>query len=407
MGEWPYEDPVTRVDRHLETLFERLRGHAEFMSAETFIGLDEDHPDPLLGSSAETILPRGGLLLMYGEGGSGKTTLTIDAACHLAAGIAWLGLEVPHPTRVLLIENEGPRANFRRLLREKYEAWTGPEFLPNLDVLVEPWARFTLAEEDHRIALSEHVAQTATEIVVMGPLATVGMAGGGTPDDINAFEGLLLQTRALLKRPLAFWIVHHENKAGDVSGAWDRVPDTLAHVQGIGNGHTKLVWRKARWSSANHRQAVELAWSEGRSFELHEPPPRDLYAEMLAAFMHADGWRTAREAGMLIRVSLEEARKILTELARRGQLRYEVGPSGRHRNARCWRLSSDLGDLDHLRSPHPPGSSGVGDPSPLPSVGGGDGDHLRAPQPKGDRKDSDQVDLLPPADAFPEPPIEW
>jgi AAA domain len=341
MEAWPptTEDAVAETDRQLATLVEQLHERVRIVTFEQFVSDAEEMPEPLLGTAEETLLPQDGMLLMYGDGGAGKTTLTIDAVCHLGAGIDWLGFEVAKPRRVTLIENEGPRGKFRQILAEKAAHWNGAPFVQNVDVLEQPWTRFTLGDEDHRMALAEHVSKTNTDVVVMGPLATLGMIGGGTPDEISAFERLLRLTRAFVQRAFAFWVVHHENKAGDVSGAWERVPDTLAHVQGIGNGHTKLVWRKARWSSANHGRSFELNWTDGRSFELYEVPERNLYEEMLAAFIHADAWRTADEAGKLIGVRRQEARKILAELVRQGSMKYESGPLGRHPNAHCWRLA--------------------------------------------------------------------
>ena len=55
------------------------------------------------------LTPSGGLALIGGQAGSGKTTFAIDAAFHLAGGVDWLGWKVPEPLRVLVIENEGPR----------------------------------------------------------------------------------------------------------------------------------------------------------------------------------------------------------------------------------------------------------------------------------------------------------
>lgn len=141
---------------------------------------------------------------------------------------------------ITLIENEGPRGKFRQMLSEKTASWRGADFTANVHILEEPWTRFTLQDETHRRELSTHISTTDTDVVVMGPLATLGMVGGGTPDEISTFERLLTALRALLERPISFWIVHHENKAGDVSGAWERVPDTLCHVQARGNGHTAL-----------------------------------------------------------------------------------------------------------------------------------------------------------------------
>src|SRR5262245_38616633 len=222
------------------------------------------------------------MLLMYGDGGAGKTTLTIDAVSHLSSGTSWLGIEVERPVRTLLIENEGPRGKFRQVLFEKNESWNGhAPFSGNVAVLEESWTRFTLQNEQHRQAVAVQVSQQEIDLIVMGPLATLGMVGGGTPDEISTFERLLRGLRELLLRPIAFWIVHHENKAGDVSGAWERVPDTLCHVQPQGNGHTRIHWQKARWSSESHGKSVNLIWGEGRSFEVAEKPERDPYEEML------------------------------------------------------------------------------------------------------------------------------
>lgn len=337
-----------------------------------FISVEEETAEPLLGSKTETLLPADGMLLMYGDGGAGKTTLTVDMAVHLGSGTSWLGIEVQRPVTLTLIENEGPRGKFRQMLSEKTASWEGAEFASNIHVLEEPWTRFTLQDESHRVGLSSHITQTNTDVVVMGPLATLGMVGGGTPDEINVFERLLAKLRNLLARPISFWIVHHENKSGDVSGAWERVPDTLVHVQARGNGHTTLHWRKARWSSEAHGTSIDLTWEPGRSFALVEEVERDPYVEMLEAFKKKDEWRTAKESGKLIALSEEQAKKVLAELVRRGEMVYEKGPSGRHGSAHCWRLKGALIDLAHLSAPSDfPPSEGAPEHSPLPLREGG------------------------------------
>jgi hypothetical protein len=47
--------------------------------------------EPLVGGSDSNLIPEGGLVMVYGDGGAGKTTLTADLEMHLAAGDAWLG----------------------------------------------------------------------------------------------------------------------------------------------------------------------------------------------------------------------------------------------------------------------------------------------------------------------------
>jgi hypothetical protein len=312
----------------------------EFDSWPEFRSFEEVASEALLGTRSDTILPADGIVLLYGDGGAGKTTLTLDAVVHMADARDWLGLEVARPVSSLVIENEGPRAKFRQIIGEKLDTLNGSDAGERLFILREPWSRFTLADGGLREDVAAIVRERNLDVVVLGPLATVGMVGGGTPDEISRFEGLLRELRALVDRPVAFWIVHHENKSGDVSGAWERVPDTLVHVQGAGNGHTRFVFRKARWSSEYHGRTLNLTWSEGRTFDVVEERERDYYADVLDVFAQDDRWRTSAETAKEAKCRPGEAKSALAELTRRGDLMFEVGPTGRSARAQCWRLRS-------------------------------------------------------------------
>ena len=239
-----------------------------------FAEVNEPTALPLLGSADETVIPVGGDVIAYGTGGAGKTTLSLDAAFHLAAGESWLGMDVPRPMRVAVIENEGPRGQFRLKLRRKLAAWNGnrAELDEDMFVMEEPWGGFTFADERHRQYLADALNERACELLLCGPVSTVGMIGGGTPDEINAFVGLIAELRYLLNDPLAVWLIHHENRSGQVSGAWERVPDALCHVTSRGNGHTRVFWQKARWSAEHHGTTMHLAWTDAYGFEIEEAP---------------------------------------------------------------------------------------------------------------------------------------
>lgn len=324
-------------------------GEVRFVSLDEFVSTPEPAAEPLLGSSEETILPLDGMLLMYGDGGAGKTTLSMDAMAHLASGTPWLGLEVQRPLKVTVIENEGPRAKFRQALERKTEAWNGSApFRQNVTVLEEPWTQFSLRDDFHRNSLALHISQSETDLVVMGPLVTLGMVGGGTPDEVSAFEKLIGATRDLVSRAFAFWIVHHENKAGDVSGAWERVPDTLVHIQAQGNGYTRLRWQKARWSSSNHGTSLDLVWEEGRSFSIRTDEAIDHHAEILSAFVENDEWRTAKEVAALIARKETPVRNALSELVDRGDLQFMKGPPGKAPQAHGYRLQSAPDGRAHM-----------------------------------------------------------
>jgi hypothetical protein len=257
-----------------------------FASAADFAAVEEESAETLLGDENGAALDAGSLLIMFGDGGAGKTTLTVDGAVHLTTGVDWLGLPVPRRLRVLMVENDGPRGPFRRKVRAKLASWDGPKPGDHLLMLEEPWGEVSLARADHRQALAAFMREHEVDLLVAGPIVTLGMVGGGTPDEVAAFEGHLRALRGLLERPLAVWLIHHENVRGQISGAWTRVPDTLLHVTQAGNGHTRLLWKKARWSAALHGTTMPLRWADGESFELDEHEPvseEDIAAAILDA----------------------------------------------------------------------------------------------------------------------------
>jgi hypothetical protein len=287
-----------------------------------FAAVDEPSAEPLLGDEHDTVLSAGGALVFYGDGGAGKTTLEIDLVFHLAAGLNWLELPVPRPVKVLVIENEGPRGKFRVKLREKLAGWDGPPIGERIHVLEEPWALFTFAADAHRDALRELIEEHGFDVVAAGPVQRLGIEGGGTPEEVGAFIRNIELTRAALDRPVAVVLAHHENKAGDVSGAWEGVPDTLAHVQARGNGATRLFWQKVRWGSTLHGKAWTLIWQEGESFEIDDTPELsddDVAESVLTAIREHAGssWRVVEAHS---RGRGERARTVRDQLLETGQI---------------------------------------------------------------------------------------
>lgn len=320
------------------------------VTLDQFVSVTEDVADPLIGSPNDALLPVDGLLLMYGDGGAGKTTLSIDAIAHLAAGVDWLDITVTRPLRVLLIENEGPRGPFRERLAAKIAAWPHGPFADQVAVLEDPWTQFTLTEPEYRQALARAIDELDIDLVVVGPLASLGAKGTGTPDEVNEFDQHVKDLRAHASRPFALWIVHHENKAGDVSGAWERYPDTLVHIQAQGNGRTRVYWRKVRWSSTLHGTSSNLVWDDARGFTIEQQTVRDYTAELEAAFRADDAWRTAPECKNLIKAGLDMVKPALISLVESGTFVTMKGPPGRHSNAICWKLRSDSESSGHTRS---------------------------------------------------------
>jgi AAA domain-containing protein len=205
--------------------------------------------EPLLGEPGAIYLAVGTLFLVYGADGSAKSTWTVDGIAHLAAGRDWLGISVPRPVRFLVIENEGPPSLFQEKLAEKAATWDEPAtWQENVFVFAGPWGEFSFANSDARDALNACCEENAIDVVTANPTLGLGVAGSGRPEETQQFVDWLVECG--LKSSRAFWLLHHENKAGQISGDWGRHPDTKVQLQQDGNRPcTKLVWEKTRWAT--------------------------------------------------------------------------------------------------------------------------------------------------------------
>jgi KaiC/GvpD/RAD55 family RecA-like ATPase len=244
--------------------------------AQRFAAVKEAGCDPLVGGGDHgTLVPAGGDVLIYGDGGAGKTTLCLHLALHLAAGDPWLGIPVAAPSRVLVVECEGPRAGFRAKVDEHLANWTGEPVDERLLVWETPWAAVTFLEERWREILAERIAANEVDVLIIGPVTAVGMTEAGTIQQVREFASLVADVRTRSGRPLAVILVHHESKLGRVSGAWEGVGDTLIHLQPQGHGRTRLHVQKARWSSHWHKRTLHLIWSDVCSFVVDDTPELD------------------------------------------------------------------------------------------------------------------------------------
>ena len=380
-----------------------------FTPLEEFAAVDEPGTEPLASAAdGGAIIPSGGIVLFYGSGGAGKTTLVVDLAVALALGRWWLGLvETARRLRISVVENEGPRPEFRRKLRDKLAA-TSCELDGRIVVLEEPWAELTLANEQHRRALALSLVEHETDVLVLGPLVSAGeFPNGGTPDEIRRFEEHVAELRRLVERPFAILLVHHENRAGQVSGAWERLPDTLVHVTAQGNGRTRVFWQKARWASSLHGTSSQLIWADGETYMIEEKPEltEETMLEALLAAVRANpggSWSKIRDSRnadgtKLVRGNLTELQALRDRLLETGVL---VNGATRDGAFQLWTADdpaaprSDVGTaLERLPFPSPAGEE---EPtrSPVPYVSrNGTGNGTDRPEPE-----SLEDDLFAPVD---------
>jgi hypothetical protein len=297
--------------------------------------------DPLLGSPREVLLAVGSLLLVYGAEGSGKSTWTVDGVAHMAAGHDWLGVTVPRPVRFCLIENEGPPALFQAKLAAKAANWgEAADWQDNVFVFRAPWGEFTFAAAEARDTLTTFCDEHAVDVVVANPTLGLGVAGSGRPDETQAFVDWLVECG--LKSTRAFWLLHHENKAGQISGDWGRHPDTKVQLQRDGNQtRTKLIWEKTRWAtlpSETIPKACLLEWVvETQGYTVTEldtvgASDSDL-EERIVSYLSEHPWSTTNSVWDGVKGTNSRIRKLLDD----DRFDCVKGPRG----SILWNIASD------------------------------------------------------------------
>ena len=345
-------DPADITDALLSAVHNRNARslEARIVTLEEFAAVEEAGAAPVIGEPDRILIPEGGDVMFYGDGGAGKTTLTIDLACHLAAGADWLEIPVPRPRRVLLIESEGPRPFFRKKLARKLEAWQGPSLAGRVLVFEQPWATVRFDAEDWRTKLAQLVRDLELDVLIAGPLTRLGMDTGGTLQEVRTFMDLVADVRRQSERPLTVVLVHHESKAGAVSGAWEGAGDSLFHIQAAGNGHTVLHVQKARWDSERHGKTLHLAWADGDNFRLEGDRN---YLDEIVELLSDGEWRTDREIAEPkgkggIGANQKTIRELLEENAERFEPRTgdDAKALGRRANATVWQLRSGVDAVD-------------------------------------------------------------
>jgi hypothetical protein len=151
---------------------------------------------------------------------------------------------------------------FQQKFQAKVASWEGPAFAHNVFAFQAPWGEFSFADAEAREALIAFCEEHAIDLVTANPTLGLGVAASGRPDETQQFVDWLVECG--LKSDRAFWLLHHENKAGQISGDWGRHPDTKVQLEQDSNRpRTKLTWAKTRWAtlpSETTAKAVMLEW---------------------------------------------------------------------------------------------------------------------------------------------------
>lgn len=272
------------------------------VTLDEFIADRRDPPPPLLGEEDDCVLPACGLGLLVGKGGKGKTTLAVDLILHLASGAAWLGIAVPRPLRILLIENEGPREPFRRKLEQRRGLWP-LEIRGSVRIYSRTWGAARVDDERFVRDLNSNCDEHEIDLIVGDPLDSLGMEGEGSPSETRRMIDLFKTAGLFSER--AWLLPHHARKervddiVDAVSGAWGGRPDTLLVLEKLAGGRSRLTWAKVRWAKEDRQPWILGFDPDTQSFSfLHEEAgdERDLAAE-IEEFLLEHPWSIATEIG--------------------------------------------------------------------------------------------------------------
>jgi hypothetical protein len=309
-----------------------------------FAGVREAGARPILGSPDDAVIGEGTDTLGFGGAGTTKTSLfTVDLALHLATGTDWLGFEVPRAVRVAVIEGEGSRPWFRRKWSNKLATWRGADPCDNLCVLEEPWG-FDVGRDHH---VADLLAELEVDVLIAGPVSAIGLRDNGTLPQARDFMAKVQRLRDGTGRPLATLLIHHDNRQGLVSGAFEGVVDTLLRTEVPRRGKTVLHFEKCRWAPSFHRQRLDLRWTEGEGFEVATGAggdDRDLAANIVA-WLREQPPSTAEQIAEGVQVRELDVRAAIESNPERFTLHTGEAAKalGRRSNAKLWEAVDDAG----------------------------------------------------------------
>jgi hypothetical protein len=219
------------LDGRIDETLEPISG---LYSLDELLDLPINKPKPFI----EDLINEGETTLVAGRPKVGKSRIVNQMAISLANGIPFLGMKVPLPRCVLVVDLE----NKPGAIKDRYIRMGGQQMLKNENVFI--WCANTLSEngidssESGINKLEMLIAQTQAEVLIIDPWRL--WLGEDENDALKVVRGLKLLTSLRKNHPaLAIVIVHHIRKERFESPA-KLLKDPSLWVENI-SGHYSLV----------------------------------------------------------------------------------------------------------------------------------------------------------------------
>ncbi len=342
---------------------------------------DPPWSDELLGP----LVVRGQRLILGGHTGEGKTTAMLQIIRAIVLGESFLDWQ-GSSGRALVIDAEQGLKTIKRRLRE---AGLGDSDL--VDYVRVPDG-LELDSDERHIAEVERVLEAGGyALVAADPLYKLHAGDSNAEreavDLMRRFDAwrerlrfaLLLPVHCRKPVPGTKFSIH------DLFGssAYVRGAEVVLGLQRVSDGYARLHFLKDRDGDLPISTAWGLLFNREEGFrrDPDDGKTRDIRAELLEALADSE-WRTVTELRRKeedggIGADPKTIRPVLDALTDEEQLEYCIGPAGKPRNAKCWRVPSSApndGDDGTLFSGHSgdPGGAAVVPSSPY--IGDGDDD---------------------------------
>lgn len=219
-------------------------------------------PRPML---LAPIVPAGGLALLYGPRGVGKTYLVLTVALAVACGGPALRWRAPEPRRVLVIDGEMPATMLQDRLRQIVIGYDlqppADDYLKFLPADLFECGLPNIADEEGQRIISQHARDA--DLIILDNLSS--LASGLRENEADDWTPMQAWLLALRRAGKAVAIVHHAGKAGQQRGT-SRREDVMDTVVAI-------------------RRPGDYQPSQGARFEVHLEKARGLAGEAAAPIL--------------------------------------------------------------------------------------------------------------------------